>query len=351
MANLMERRLILHLGLSKTGTTSIQSFFRQNPDALAAAGIIYPKVGADNPNHPSLRPTALRPDVGEELNHEALALEIRRRRGDAGDAAIDTPLWSTAFRRIEESGAHTAIISYENFSAYSELYRFDVLASRLREFDVCGIVYLRRPDDWVTSLYGQLIRGKKRRVVPFAEFVRSLRTRLTYSTVLDTIRDHIPLDRLVVGKFEEAAASGLLEDFLDRTGLPPDQLLSAGDHRVRNNSLPHWAVLFLLRCNQAALPDEAFLDVRKVLTVSATRAQGPALRPGLDVATPDERRRLRDTAAVDADRLAERYGVTLSAIAHEPVAFRAFDPEDFKAIRESIAPRLNRSTQDALNDI
>ena len=48
----MKRRLILHLGLWKTGTKTIQTFLRGNPEALAEEGIYYPKVFPDNPDHP-----------------------------------------------------------------------------------------------------------------------------------------------------------------------------------------------------------------------------------------------------------------------------------------------------------
>ncbi len=344
----MKRRLILHLGLSKTGTTSIQAFFRQNPDTLAEAGIVYPKPGTPRPGHPWFQPTLLKPNPGRERNHAALAEEIRRRRVDAADASIDTTLWSAAFQQIDESGAHTAIISYENFYRRTELYRFDVLASRMSAFDVWGVVYLRPQEDWAISLYGQSVRGRARLTTPFARFAASLRGHLTYSAVLDKIRDHIPLDRLVVGNFHEAAMSGLVEDFLGRTELPRDQLVSAPQHEVRNSSLPPWAVLFLLRCNRAALADEAFIDVRRALTVGASRGEAPALSPGLEVATPDERQALRDTAAADADRLAERFGVTLNAKAREPAAYRPFDDDDFAIVREAVAPRVSALTRDAI---
>ena len=347
----MKPRLILHLGLSKTGTTTIQTFLRRNPAALSAAGVFYPKVGADNPDHPSFRPTLLRPDLGEEINHEALALEITRRGSAGSEATFDTPLWSIAFRQIEQSRAHTAILSYENFFSRAEQFRFDVLAPRLRDFEISGIIYLRRQEDWAASLYGQLIRGRVRFAKSFTDFVARSQLRPAYSTVLDVVKDHIPLDRLIIGRFEDAAVTGLLADFLDRTGLTPDLLTPAGDQRAMNSSLPHWANLFLLQCNRTALDDEAFLDARRALTTSVTRSGRPSLRPGLDVATPAERRALREIADADADRLAERYGVTMSPATREPAPYRPFDDEDFNAIRGGIAPWISQSTRDSLAKI
>lgn len=347
----MKRRLILHLGFPRTGTTSVQGFFRRNPDALAAAGIIYPKIGAGVPGHKAFQRTAIPSSLGEETNHVALALEIHQPGG--GGASLDTPLWAIAFDQIEASGAHTAIISYENFALHAENYRFDALAAKFRDFDVSGLVYLRPHEDWVVSLYEQTVRGKQRLAVPMADFpvYRGLR-RFRYSAKLDTVSDHLPWAHLVVGNFDQAARRGLLEDFLNKADLPADRLLAAGEQSLRNASLPHWAILFLLRCNRAGLPDAAFAEVRRALTAyRGPGGAGLALRPGLDTATPGERATLRKATADDAGRLAERYGVTLCAGTAAPVEHRPLDEGDVEAITQAIAPRLTRPARDALNGL
>ncbi|MBA3812793.1 MAG: hypothetical protein H0X27_14325 [Caulobacteraceae bacterium] len=347
----MKRRLILHLGLSKTGTTSIQGFFRQNPEALAAAGIIYPRVSAAMPDHPAFRRSALKARRNEETNHSALALEINGGREGAGDAGDRTPLWSAAFRQIDDSGARTAIVSYENFSIRPTKYRFDDIAGRIGGFNVLGIIYLRRQEDWAISLYGQKVKGAGRFAKDFSRYASSLGGRLIYSRILDEIKGHFPLDRLVVGNFDQAANTGLLEDFLDRAGLPRERLMSGVEQRLRNPSRSHGATLFLLKCNQAALPDDAFLRVRKALAADGPRDVDFGLRPGLDMAAPDERRAMREATAKDADRLLERYGVSLSAETRAPIAYRPFDEEDFNTIRQAIAPRLPTATREALETI
>lgn len=347
----MKPRLILHLGLSKTGTTSIQGFFRQNPDALAAAGIVYPRVGAAVPDHPAFRRSALRPRRDNETNHAALAQEISGRPDRAGDANIRTPLWSAAFRQIEDSGARTAIVSYENFSIRPTKYRFDDIAGRIGGFDVLGIIYLRRQEDWAISLYGQKVRGSGRFAKDFAGYASSLGGRLIYSRILDSIKGHFPLDCLAVGNFDQAANSGLLEDFLDLAELPKERLMSGVEQRLRNPSRSHATTLFLLKCNQAGLPDAAFLRVRRALAADGLRDADLGLGPGLDIAAPDERRALREATAKDADRLLERYGVSLSAETRAPIAYRPFDQGDFNSIRQAIARRLPTATRDALETI
>jgi hypothetical protein len=49
------KKLILHLGLPKTSSTSIQETFLYNPDPLAATGFVYASIkwpdGPRNSNH------------------------------------------------------------------------------------------------------------------------------------------------------------------------------------------------------------------------------------------------------------------------------------------------------------
>ena len=236
----MKRRLVLHLGLCKTGTTTLQYFLRGNPDFLSDIGVHYPKVGPENPDHPFFRlkpPTAF---LAEEVSHRFLAQElIVRRRG----TVPDLPLWSTAFRQFENSGAHTAVISYEDFSTRISHYQFDSVAERLKSFDVVGIIYLRPQEFWAVSLYSHFARDA-RALPSFHEFVESMRHCLTYTVLLDEIRARVPLDRLIVRNFDDASKTGLIEDFFQSLDLPDALSALRNDYRVRNRSLPHWAVLF-----------------------------------------------------------------------------------------------------------
>jgi hypothetical protein len=342
----LKRRLIMHLGLSKTGTTSIQAFLRRNPDVLAH-GVSYPDLGGEVSNHPALAPSTLRPDASRAVSHEALALEIRQRGRASFANATNTPLWSGVFERVNAGNAHTVIISYENLYFRPDLYRFALISDYLKSFDVHGIIYLRSQEDWLTSLYGQTVRGRSRLKTSFAEFIESRRRYLSYSTVIDDIVTHIPLDNITVAVFDEVSASGLLPDFFERIGLSRDALGAMPEQGRANPSPPHWAMLFMLRCNQAAITDEAFVRIRRALG-KMTAEESPRVRPGLDLATPEERQSLREAAGADADRLKRRYGVEIPPRIRDPVSFRHLDDEDIAAIRSALAAKLPRSALKAL---
>lgn len=68
----MKRRLVLHLGLWKSGTTTIQSFLRGNPQRLAEIGVHYPQVGPENPDHPYFCPKPATDFMAQEVSHQFL---------------------------------------------------------------------------------------------------------------------------------------------------------------------------------------------------------------------------------------------------------------------------------------
>jgi hypothetical protein len=282
----VKRRLVLHLGLWKTGTTTLQYFLRENPLILAEMGVHYPKVGPDNRDHHFFRARSDNAFLADEVSHQFPA---RKLAGWNRRAQTDTSLWSTAFRLIEESGARTGIISYEDFSARVARYHFDAIAGSLRTFDVAGIIYLRPQENLTASLYSHSIWGIQTSL-SFSEFINNIEQRLIYSVLLDRMSRQIPMNSLVARNFDEAAKRGLIQDFFASLDVPDALTASGGEPPVRNRSHPHWAVLFLLKCIQASLPAERLMDIRLALFRSEGGPLSLPLRPGLHVASPDERK-------------------------------------------------------------
>jgi hypothetical protein len=147
-------RLIIHIGTHKTGTTALQQFLHANREPLAASGFHYatPPHGIQ---HSNLVANAL--NVGESRVVRAFLtkhLEVARRRG-----------------------AHTILVSAENFYAMSVLSamqrrqvcansvgRDRALIETLQSLMPKGIAtsqivcYFRRPDRYAESLYSQHVK-------------------------------------------------------------------------------------------------------------------------------------------------------------------------------------------------
>ena len=123
------RRLVLHIGTHKTGTTSIQKALARNRDVLAARGVLYPLDVLGSSRH----------DFNE------LATELRR----DGEAGAD--LWRRTLAACRDG---TAILSGE---AMRRLGDDDVerIGQWTKDFDVRVLIYLRNVFDYLASAYKQ----------------------------------------------------------------------------------------------------------------------------------------------------------------------------------------------------
>lgn len=148
-------RIFLHIGLEKTGTSSIQRFFRLNREALKKQSILYSLV-AGNENHMALAAAAQDERKADDLR---LIYEL------------DSPLKIREFRvRLSEelsaeaaqSRCSTLVLSGEHCSSRltspQEVETLIRLLSAVTD-DITVIVYLRRQDEFLCSTYSTDVKS------------------------------------------------------------------------------------------------------------------------------------------------------------------------------------------------
>lgn len=152
-------KVILHIGLPKTGTTFLQSALYHNRGTLARRGILYPVTG-----------TAATPELhdgvhvrGQCMSHNWLAMALLPLRWPEFDATVQNAmpgLWDALDAELASSRAHVAIISSESFcwNLPAEEHLF-AIRDRLAHHDVTIVYTERQPHDFITSMYGELLRG------------------------------------------------------------------------------------------------------------------------------------------------------------------------------------------------
>jgi len=266
--------VVLHVGMGKTGTSSIQFFLRDHRETLAASGILYPTTPGRGRHHK----LSLSVKSDDEL---ARSPEWVRLEQD------DSRTFRRAFRRkvlteVEDSGLSRVLFSDEVLfgSSYPALRGLGKWLTRVAR-TLRVVVYLRRQDEHLVSRYQEEVKiGETRRLDSWA--------RQDFSGLYDyhaRLRHHVDLlapTELVVRRYERDRFPGgsILQDFLDAAGVELDAAGPAGESD-RNVGLDAESVEFLRLLNLHRVEHESatpgLIDNRDLVGRLAEASTGPTL--------------------------------------------------------------------------
>ena len=165
-----QRRLIIHVGQSKAGSTSIQNFLDTQREALLAKGFIFPKAGLFRKNPFDQKRTS---------GHLALMRDLQ---GEIGQEFED---------EISAFPDHTVILSAENLFSNSSEDLSGGIGSYFETWRIEIIVVLRPQFDWLRSRYVEdVMSGFIRRVSTFSKFAKDTFEggSLNYACRLETMK-------------------------------------------------------------------------------------------------------------------------------------------------------------------
>jgi hypothetical protein len=238
------KKVVVHIGVEKTGTTTIQSFMSNNRIALAKHGFLYPTAPGDQ-NHVGLailaadRPDmiyglfsflGLPPDIDVDSYTRQMLIELQK------EAAT--------------SECHTLVLSNEHLSSrlQSEV-SLENLKRCLSHFaDVIDVViYLRRQDEAVLSEYSTLVKtGHTKGFTLKGSHMK----KFDYAALLDRWSAVFGKDRIKVRMFEPGAFEGgdLVSDLLSAIGCAQRPEFSAVS--PQNVSLDAPCLEYLRRLNR-----------------------------------------------------------------------------------------------------
>jgi hypothetical protein len=211
----MNKKLYIHIGHYKTGTTALQILLDYNEAHLVAHGFEYS------------------PRVRHHSKHSQLAFAVFQEAGITSlmhgydDPVASTALWNAICSRARNSPAHSSIISSE------ELMRFGAIPTapaKLAEFaqiaegiDITIIAYLRSPQDHLRSWHNQLVKMRMQ-VGDFGAAVQEAIEPIhyDYAAALKPWIDTFGADRVVLRDYEAIRhdPTGIFKDFFSVIGLP-----------------------------------------------------------------------------------------------------------------------------------
>ncbi len=201
-------KVVIHAGIHRTGTTSLQGYLSDHRAILPTHGVIYP---------------------GDERNHQSLAWSLKQGRCNAADveALIRT-----------QGGKGTVVLSAEDFCIHTDLSWLKDLSC---VHDVHVVFYLRRQDHWIMSWYNQHVKWPFDRLkskMGKREFLDSIGDYhwLDYATLIERWTAMLGAGNVSAAVVEPGQVENVIEDFATRIGIPHEKL--PADVSRKNDSMP-----------------------------------------------------------------------------------------------------------------
>lgn len=305
-------KLILHIGSHKTGSSSIQQVLAETLKPSRRAKILYPEAGRD---------------PGWPYAHHALAKHLGKHDGLPGP--LD--------REVRGFKGDTVIISCENLFHWSALDKFSAFDQSGLFDEIEIILYLRRPDMFFESWYGESVR--RGTTLHFPE--RFWLDELDYFRIeprVDHLNKVLPDAKITVRSYDLANAKehGAVGDFCGLIGLEVPDL--GPDFLQSNRSLPATGTAALLYANQRLQYAEdsnglqklrkLFYDMEKVFPKSELGLIGGGLR-----------REILNAMRYDAHVTLQKCGIDMPLYEFFPdYDVRFADTEDVFSNKKDMAP-------------
>jgi hypothetical protein len=271
------KTVYLHIGAPKTGTTAIQNFCRANHAALAERDVWFP--------------VHLR-------NHHILLYDVIG-RPDAAPNSFDALLTEFACSRFSR-----LLISAESFFLRVARMNAQRLPASLSKFRLVVICYVRRSDEYMTSLYQTNVRGLARSTQSALEFVRERPP--GYAMRLSRIDDLFRPGKFIVGSYD-AVKNNLLRDFFSIVGVTDAGLCGSFPTGHVNARLSARQILFLRRLNELRIDQRLFASIGRALRAKRDTDQSHLLPAAC-------RRRLVVQFNTEIDALNRKFGCALHPV-------------------------------------
>ncbi|SEO29677.1 Sulfotransferase family protein [Gemmobacter aquatilis] len=276
-----KKTVILHIGLPKTGTTSLQQVLHFNSAQLKSRGIHYLENGTQ---------------YFDDFGHHAIAVSGMGIAGARVTPHLDLnalrQVWHQALDEIRYSPHEKVFLSSELFSMeYSNENSIRSILQALTDngqVDIKVVVVLRDVADFVNSVYMQRVRDGAPDTIE--EFIPQIRHLLDWKTLVERWAAVAGKGNVVCLKFEDLAASNLVSRFCEIVfGIT--ERLAEPEHFLKNPSLPDAAINLIHKVNRSEISPAAKIGLANHL--SKFFADHPLREPKTSFLSPEQSQALR----------------------------------------------------------
>ena len=220
----------LHIGMPKTGSTSLQKFLFANRIQLLEEGYLYPITGTKEIGQ-----------IWDRYSHNSLSKQLETKHD----------VWEQLQQEIEISKAQNIVISSEFFTYPKRFFdntnSIKKIRTYLQNYSVKIIIYLRDQVDFLQSLYAQMIKSNLQDS-SIKIMIEKEKFRCYYYSMLELWSFVFGLENILVRVFEKEQLknANLYDDFLSAIHFP----LLHDDFRIQpcyTNTSPSIKVIKIMR--------------------------------------------------------------------------------------------------------
>ncbi|WP_025564769.1 hypothetical protein [Psychromonas sp. SP041] len=250
----MKKKLIIHIGTPKTGTSFLQEVCIKNYDKLLASGVLYPGVESNS--------------FVKKANIPINASHILRYFFNKLDKESICNLIKNDFISLFNFNVNTVLISDETLIAYNvpnqgNLFIFECLIEvcKVLNIELSFVAYYRKPSKYLPSHWAQLVK-KHQETRSLVEFVEQ--EKIPYWSNLITLYKFY--NKVSIYSYDQEAKTnkGISKSFFNTININCEELESLNNDEV-NSSLSLNA-LTALRLINAEFENDAINEVEKTLT-------------------------------------------------------------------------------------
>ncbi len=207
----MKKTIYLHIGLSKTGTTTLQQFCAVNANLLEKSGLFYPIIDEGDNNGNVIFQAALKVCKGQYVKHF-----IAENPHKFQQAMRE--IWSKFVEKIEASSAQKILISSESLGAYPFVFWQFVDHSK---YDVKLVVYVRNSVDHSISYFKQHAKRGQHNLYErnLNKFVKDFDRGYFYE-IINEYGDYLGESNVILRPFEKQMMKNhhIIDDFFAAIG-------------------------------------------------------------------------------------------------------------------------------------
>lgn len=249
------KKIYIHIGTHKTGTTAIQNFSGQHAKKLEALDVFYPVVSR-----------AIINDV-PSLGHHLLPWYLLNHPvpdkffGQFEDKKQS--LFPSLIAAIKSSNCDNVVLSSEAFDRLDQ-EQILKLHGFFQQYDIKIIVYLRRKDAYLESRY-------QTKVIHYYESkeLSEIMTKLGPLNYFDFIRswqDVFGVDNVLVRFYckKSMIANNIVVDFYDQLGIDVKDMTNTGAAMGVNKSVPFHYVSMIATMRRDGVPDHIINTIKRI---------------------------------------------------------------------------------------